>query len=580
MIRLLSGPLLIVALGGPALSFDLRSSTAPGATPPLDAPGEIAINRADRTLFFKNVDGSIGRGSLLNALPAARTCIEAGDCSALSVKAAGAPFARTNAARAADVVHAKDFGAVTTGTSHPLRERYSTLAAARADCPKALSLDDEIDWCAIQTAADQGQAVDLGNGRYFVNRTVNVTKDGVTLKGNGRSITEVYRSGDFGPTFLFSNNTATPLRGVGVESFSVTDAGTGPGTVMTLANSRYSVVFDNTHRAKVKDFLVYSGNAGSTGSGLAMLGSIDFLVQDLIVGLYTGAPAGRQGLRIGPTAIPGVAFPNGGGRNEVTSVDIGGGRTTYNSSKMPVGTVSNLEDSILIDAGDGLWMNDVHTNFNSQAGIHLRPELKSPLLNTRMSMIMLDSAAGHGLLIDGPGVVNRLYFEGWASGAAIGSANSYGVLATAEIKSAVFNLSAVDSYGAWCVYFDNPKTELVTINLGQAFNCSLGSSGHGGVGINRGTAMSLNAGQIGSGDKTMDYGILVGPGANTISIANPVVQRNAYGIVMQRGADKISVSGGSVAGNGTPANGLVDQTSSTAQIRVRGLVGAADVNKN
>lgn len=45
-----------------------------------------------------------------------------------------------------------DFGAIGDGSSHPLSERYATLAAAQADYPHATALTQEIDWAAIQGA--------------------------------------------------------------------------------------------------------------------------------------------------------------------------------------------------------------------------------------------------------------------------------------------------------------------------------------------------------------------------------------------------------------------------------------------
>ena len=63
MIRALAGALaLVLALAAPAAAFDIQSSTTPGNAPAALSQGEIAINRADRTLFFKNVDGSLEPG--------------------------------------------------------------------------------------------------------------------------------------------------------------------------------------------------------------------------------------------------------------------------------------------------------------------------------------------------------------------------------------------------------------------------------------------------------------------------------------------------------------------------------------
>lgn len=47
------------------------------------------------------------------------------------------------------------FGAVWDGQSHPLSERYATLAEAQAVYPHAEAMTDEIDWCATQAAINQ-----------------------------------------------------------------------------------------------------------------------------------------------------------------------------------------------------------------------------------------------------------------------------------------------------------------------------------------------------------------------------------------------------------------------------------------
>jgi hypothetical protein len=44
------------------------------------------------------------------------------------------------------------YGAIADGKSHPLRERFSTVEAAREVYPSAVSLDDETDWAALKSA--------------------------------------------------------------------------------------------------------------------------------------------------------------------------------------------------------------------------------------------------------------------------------------------------------------------------------------------------------------------------------------------------------------------------------------------
>jgi hypothetical protein len=49
-------------------------------------------------------------------------------------------------------LNARDFGALGNGQTHPLRWSFETLPLAQEKYPHALSLDDELDWAAIQLA--------------------------------------------------------------------------------------------------------------------------------------------------------------------------------------------------------------------------------------------------------------------------------------------------------------------------------------------------------------------------------------------------------------------------------------------
>jgi hypothetical protein len=100
-----------------------------------------------------------------------------------SVTATGSTTARTLANRFGDVVNVKDFGAIGDGASHPLSSVYSTLAAAQAVYPFVTSLNEEIDWAAIQAAIDvQKGPVFLPNGIYLVSSEI-VIKDGTGIIG-------------------------------------------------------------------------------------------------------------------------------------------------------------------------------------------------------------------------------------------------------------------------------------------------------------------------------------------------------------------------------------------------------------
>ncbi len=93
-------------------------------------------------------------------------------------------------------ISVKDFGAIADGTSHPLSERYATLAAAQADYPHADSLANEIDWAAFQGAINHavslstqgalGARVHVPHGFYVHNRTLTLPEGKpIYLQGDG-----------------------------------------------------------------------------------------------------------------------------------------------------------------------------------------------------------------------------------------------------------------------------------------------------------------------------------------------------------------------------------------------------------
>ncbi|WP_018261373.1 hypothetical protein [Methylobacterium sp. WSM2598] len=104
----------LAAAAAPARAADLRRYTAPGAAPALDGAyplgtAEVAINVADRKLFYRNPDGSLGDAALLRPVTAARTCVETGDCSGVSVKPTGATALNTIAAVLGRASYITDF---------------------------------------------------------------------------------------------------------------------------------------------------------------------------------------------------------------------------------------------------------------------------------------------------------------------------------------------------------------------------------------------------------------------------------------------------------------------------------------
>ena len=81
----------------------------------------------------------------------------------------------------------EDFGAIGDGLSHPLSERYTTLAEAQQKYPHATSLSDEIDWCAIQGAINSISSdgiIFIPKGTYKLSAIIRIDqKNSVSLIG-------------------------------------------------------------------------------------------------------------------------------------------------------------------------------------------------------------------------------------------------------------------------------------------------------------------------------------------------------------------------------------------------------------
>lgn len=91
---------------------------------------------------------------------------------------------------AQDAANVFSFGAIGDGASHPLSERYLTLAEAQLVYPHATALTDEIDWCAIQGAINtQRGTVIVPGGTFVTSATIKLPFNSQRLIGFGRGKT-------------------------------------------------------------------------------------------------------------------------------------------------------------------------------------------------------------------------------------------------------------------------------------------------------------------------------------------------------------------------------------------------------
>ena len=69
-------------------------------------------------------------------------------------------------------VNVKDFGAIGDGKLHLLSEKYNNLEEAQKVYPFATSLNDSIDWCAIQYCLNNFKNVFIPQGTFILNNTL------------------------------------------------------------------------------------------------------------------------------------------------------------------------------------------------------------------------------------------------------------------------------------------------------------------------------------------------------------------------------------------------------------------------
>jgi hypothetical protein len=75
-------------------------------------------------------------------------------------------------------------GAIGDGQTHPLSQRFATLAAAQKVFPAATALTDELDWAALQRMCDQRLPIQLGSRSYVLNRKLTYASAPFALIGD------------------------------------------------------------------------------------------------------------------------------------------------------------------------------------------------------------------------------------------------------------------------------------------------------------------------------------------------------------------------------------------------------------
>lgn len=142
-----------------------------------------------------------------------------------------------------ETISIRDFGAIGDGTLHPLSEWYSTLAEAQAVYPFVTSLDQSIDYAAVQlainTATTTGRRLHIPVGKYYSSTPIIITvenlynKIGLEMVGEGSNISSfIFPEGSDG----FKIVPTTPgeyTYNVSLQDFGIIQDGPDDGSVGT-----------------------------------------------------------------------------------------------------------------------------------------------------------------------------------------------------------------------------------------------------------------------------------------------------------------------------------------------------------
>ncbi|MBM6615640.1 hypothetical protein JTF06_12160 [Desemzia sp. RIT804] len=158
-----------------------------------------------------------------------------------------------NAQLAQIAINPKTYGAIGDGKSHPLSDYFPTLADAKFVYPFVTSLNDEIDYAAIQKtlniAFDNNYRVDISKGNFLVNRPVLIYGDShdysdksTIIRGVGRGVTKIIKTTN--SVFSILDNSAAPynVHSQNIDSvFVIVNELTRNGTPITNPWSNESV---------------------------------------------------------------------------------------------------------------------------------------------------------------------------------------------------------------------------------------------------------------------------------------------------------------------------------------------------
>jgi hypothetical protein len=255
------------------------------------------------------------------------------------------------------------------------------------------------DTAAIQAAIDwvggltYGGTVYFPEGKYKITDTLTVADNNVALLGASQYSSQILRDTAFGESLYVGTGAADPLSNFYMGRLKFIDEGTNN-------QSGTQIIFEIVTVATICDIFISGGTSGIICKAIA---NAEFRNVYMTFINVSGSSTGNYGMLFTNTAIASPAFAISS-NVYLTDCSIYGGDFG--------GTFSNVDDCILVECVDGLWMTGCYFRGSENAGIHLLRNSASYLLvNVYMVNNLLDIVHSYGLLIDGSQQVKQLLLD-------------------------------------------------------------------------------------------------------------------------------------------------------------------------
>lgn len=364
------------------------------------------------------------------------------------------------------------FGAANNGTS-------SSVAAIRAAVAEASATGGVIHFPA-------------GDG-YVIDEPITINFGKVALTGDALGRASYLIVPDNVNAFVFSaddpeNDT---LGDIGLHNLTIwgpTGPTAGIGIKFVRCNRVYMCGLDL--RAFYKGVQIEGGN--------------EIFMSDATLGgaVWAGASSGSFLLKLMKAAY--------GATNEAPSEVF---VSNFNFKGTPVGPY--LENGIVLEACDGLFMSNGHAGFTSNAGLLIKATgSDTSIVNIDVANVMFDGNAGdggYGIRTSGTsgGVIRELTFD---SVKCVGHAENGIELGLADLKVVNITGGKFSSNGKWGVKIT--AGDDITIAANKFYDNNAGAGSEGDISIDGVTDVLVDGNKFKAGGTAQTYGVLVGSGSN------------------------------------------------------------------